>query len=233
MAAAAIFAGLTLACVGCHSPAKPPPSPYPEINSEKSLIKNLEIAYRLRDYPKFTTLFADQDSVSYLFLLSEPPVTGETFWGAAEEKRIHRRMFQPQNPLPNEVPVPDDLWLTSVDIVLTPQTEFAERPDFYRSASNPGGLNPARWRATEATYGAYVFFQLAGTTDYQVDCLAKFVVLEDKTKPRMNSPGRWLIYRWEDLSRPLDLGSGVARVAGAGALGVEQRHWSALKRLYR
>jgi hypothetical protein len=89
-------------------------------------------------------------------------------------------------------------WLVSVDISLTLQTDFVERTDIYRSPSNPDGIDGARWTATEATYGTYVLFQLAGITDYQVDGRANFVVIEDKTKTNAD-PGKWLIYRWEDL----------------------------------
>ena len=222
MSAAAVCAGLALAGAGCDSPAKPLPSPYPVIHSEKTLIESLAIAYRLRDYPKIATLFADQDSVSYFFILSEPTARGETSWGAAEERRIHRRMFQPESPLPGEVPVPHDFWLVAVDISLTPETDFV-------ALLHPGGLNPARWRVTEATYDANVYFQLAGDTDYLAHCRAHFVVVEDKTKPEVGSPGRWLLYRWGDL--PLEFG--VASVAGAGTLGVQQSLWGHLKALYR
>jgi hypothetical protein len=177
---------------------------YPLIVDQKSLIKNLEVAYRKRDYEKFQTLLsnptltAPATQPTYQFQLSDPAPTGETSWGYTEETRIHRRMFKPQDPLPGETPVPADLWLQSVDITLTPQGEFTERADLYQSPSNPQGLDPAHWTATEATYGTYVFFQLAGSTDYQVNGRANYVVIEDKTKAN-GDPGKWLIYRWEDL----------------------------------
>ena len=89
-----------------------------------------------------------------------------------------------------------------------------------------------RWRATGAIYATSVYFQLAGDTNYVVNGHANFVVIEDKTKPQVNAPGKWLIYRWEDLN----LGAAItllARVGGAGSLGVEETSWAAMKSLYR
>jgi hypothetical protein len=226
-------AGLELLAAGCKSPAKPKPNPYPEIRSENSLIENLRIAYQLRDYPKFATFFADQDSVSYLFLLSDVTPGGFGSWGAAEEKRIHRRMFQPQNQIPGESPVPPEIWLQAVEIVLTPpSTGFEERPDLYRSVNNPQGLDPTHWRATSATYEAQVFFHLAGQTDYYVVGRENFVVIEDRTKSRVNDAAKWLIYRWEDLGPGILLNTMPTKAAGPRALEVEPSSWSRVKELY-
>ncbi len=194
-----------LALAGCiFSPStkdkKQKIEPYPNIVDSKSLIENLRLAYQKRDYDKFATLFSNPTAgqPAYLFALSEPTQTGETSWGYTEEMRIHRRMFQPERPLPGETPVPSPLWLQSVQISLTPQRDFNERTDLYRSPSNPNGIDPAQWIATEAPYGTFVFFQLAGDTDYQVTGRASYTVIEDKTKSN-GDPGKWLIYIWEDL----------------------------------
>jgi hypothetical protein len=189
--------GLVIQLAGCDSPSrarKTPPNPYPVLDSEMALIKTLEMAYHRRDFDKFVSLLASQDSVGYRFLPGEQN-SGEFSWGAAEETRIHRRMFQPQVPVPGESPVRPELWLQAVDITLTPRSEFVKRPDLYRSVSNPDGLDPARWRATEATYGTFVLFQLAGSTDYQVEARAAFVVIEEEAKLHVNDPGKWLLYR--------------------------------------
>ena len=224
--------GIALGSVGCHEKSVVCPAvPYPGVTSEQALIKNLESVYRKRDYEKFTTLFSNPTlgQPAYLFLLSDPAPGGETSWGYAEEMRIHRRMFEPQNVLPGETPVPPGNWLVSIDISLTLQTDFVERTDLYLSPSNPQGLDPARWKATEATYGTYVLFQLAGTTDYQVDGRANFVVIQDKTRANGDA-WKWLIYRWEDV------GKGRLRPAGllpAVSAGVEQSSWTAVKSLFR
>jgi hypothetical protein len=191
--AKSVAIGFALLLAGCNSPwskEKPTPSPYPSLDSPSALIKTLEVAYRRLDYDKFVTLFASQDNVSYVFLLSEATQMGETSWGAAEEIRIHRRMFRHKVAVTTEPPVPEEQVLEAVDISLLPQTQFVERADLYRSVSNPGGLDSARWRATEATYGAYVIFQLVGTTDYQIDGRANFVVIEDKTKLHAKPSGQ-------------------------------------------
>lgn len=228
--------GVALQLAGCNSPSsnkKTAPSPYPSLDSPSALIKTLEVAYRRLDYDKFVTLFASEDSVSYVFLLSESTQMGETSWGAAEEIRIHRRMFRPKIVVPHETPVREEQVLQTVDISLIPQTEFVERADLYRSVSNPGGLDSVHWRATEATYGAYVIFQLAGSTDYQIDGRANFVVIEDKTKLRANDPGKWLLYRWEDLHMRSPRSAAQPGAAGIHPAGVERATWSTFKGLYR
>jgi hypothetical protein len=91
-----------------------------------------------------------------------------------------------------------DLWLVSIDIQLEPQTEWTERLDLYLSDTNPSGLNPTRWKVTDAQYHTYVLFTLQGTTSYQVNGRANFVVVEDLTK-NVGDDRKFLIYRWEDL----------------------------------
>jgi hypothetical protein len=233
---ACLVLGIALGLVGCREKSVScdclcPPVTYPAITSEQALIKNLEAAYRKRDYEKFTTLFSNATlgQPAYLFLLSEATPSGETSWGYAEEMRIHRRMFEPQNVLPGENPVPPENWLQSIDISLTLQSDFVERADLYQSPSNPQGLDPARWRATEATYATYVFFQLAGATDYQVDGRANFVVIQDKTRANGDA-WRWLIYRWEDLAGGAPRPGGLTPAVSAG---VEESSWSSVKSLFR
>jgi hypothetical protein len=193
------------------------------------LVQGLAGSYRQRAFAKFSPLLSD-DPAMYLYLLSEPTPSGETSWGVTEERRIERRMFEPQNIPPGETPVPRELWIQSIDISLTALTPWVERTDLYRSSTNSQGLDPAHWRATEATYGARVFFQLAGTTDYQIDGRTNFVVAEDMTKQACDA-GKFLLYRWEDL--------GASRVArgsahpGRNHVRVEPRSWSAVKQLYR
>ncbi len=208
--------------------------PYPPIVDSKSLIENLRLAYQKRDYDKFATLFSNGTAgqPAYLFLLSEPTQTGETSWGYTEEMRIHRRMFQPERPLPGETPVPSNLWLRSVQISLTPQSDFIESLDLYRSPSNPDGIDPDRWVAREATYWTFVFFQLAGDTDYQVNGLASYVVIEDKTKTNAD-PGKWLLYRWEELAYGASQAPGLAGSDAAAPLGVQAKSWGGVKLLYK
>ena len=207
---------------------------YPAITSEATLIANFEAAYQRRDYDKLKALFSNPTQPipaqpAYRFFLSEPTPTHPS-WGYTEEMRIHRRMFKPQDPLPGETPVDPDLWLQSVDIRLTLQTDFVERADLYRSPSNPDGLDSARWRATEGVYATSVFFQLAGNTDFMVNGHANFVVIEDKTKTN-DDPGKWLIYRWEDLAHKPS-GAEPPAPAPAAAAAVETLTWGHVKQLY-
>lgn len=187
--------------VGCvFSPDREPPVPPRPIDSEAALIQTLADAYQQRSYAKFSTLLSTEPGAEYLFIL-QPDPNSEPNWGHIEELRIHQRMFEPQNTPPGDPPVPTELWLSSISITLSPQTDFTERPDLYQSTSNPDGLPASRWKATEATYQTNVFFELQGETDYQVTGRASFVVITDLTK-NIGDPGKFLIYRWEDLDPP-------------------------------
>jgi hypothetical protein len=208
----------------------PPRSLYPSIDSETALIENLRKAYQRRDYDKFTTLFSNPTlpppatQPPYLFILYQP-TPGDSSWGYVEEMRIARRMFRPQDVPPGESPVLPEYWLVSVDISFTLQTDFVETMAYYRSPTHPNGLDPARWKATQATYDTYVLFQLAGTTDYQVIGRADFVVIQDLTKTNADV-FKWLLYRWKDLGNSHPLGRGNGTLTG-------QATWSAVKDLYR
>jgi hypothetical protein len=197
--ALALCATVLAGCV-FDPPTKPPITQPPSIaKSPDELIQGLSSAYRARNYDAFVNLFPQTaDNAGYFFFLNEP-VNGITNWDLTEELRIHRRMFKPEDPLPGETPVPAELWLQSITITLDrTATEWVERADLYISEANPEGLDPAKWKATEAEYHADVLFNTAGETDYRVDGRANFVVIEDLTKPE-GTDRKFLIYRWEDL----------------------------------
>jgi hypothetical protein len=107
-------------------------------------------------------------------------------------------MFDPENIPPGDPPLPYAAWLQHVTITMLQQSEFAERPGLYTNATPPGPLDPALWIASEATYGAEVFLQMQGDTDYQVTGRCSFVVIEDRTRA-IGDPGKFAIYIWEDL----------------------------------
>lgn len=192
---------LPLLFAGCvFSPDKERPVPDRPIESELDLIQALADAYQQRNYSKFAGLLSTEAGAEYLFILEPDPENPnqDTQWGHIEELRLHQRMFEPQNPRPGDSPVPPELWPTSISISLSPRTDFTERRDLYQSSTNPDGLPATRWRATEAVYATNVFFQLQGETDYQVEGEASFVVIQDLNK-NIGDPGKFLIYRWEDL----------------------------------
>jgi len=167
--------------------------------SPEELIQKLVAAYQKRDYLAFENLFPTaEDNAPYLFILSDPLPNGQTNWDVTEELRIHRRMFNPENPLPGETPVPEELWLQSITITLQQNNPFAERPDLYKSPTNPDGLDSNVWKATESVYQANLLFDTQSPTDYRVDGKANFVVIENLTKAS-GEDRKFLIYRWEDL----------------------------------
>jgi hypothetical protein len=198
----------TTVLAGCIFDPKPADKPPPCENCVEipttpvELIAKLQEAYQLRSYDVFANLFPTaEDNAPYLFILSEPLPGGQTNWDVTEELRIHRRMFQPENPLPGETPVPQDLWLAGITITLTPLRDFSERTDLYGppvNPNNPQGLDPAKWKATEAEYHADILFDTQTDTDYRVNGRTNFVVIEDLTKTTGDNR-KFLIYRWEDL----------------------------------
>jgi hypothetical protein len=210
---------LALFLSGCifnpqEKPKEGPPPPGPPISNEE-LIQRLVFAYQNRDYDGFVNLFPNTDDnilgSPYLFILSEALPNGQTNWDLTEELRIHRRMFQPENTLPGETPVPPELWLSSITISLTPKGAFAERPDLYKSPANPDGLDSNVWKAQEAQYTADLLFDTQGPNDFRVNGNANFVVIENLTKAS-GDDRKFLIYRWEDLGAS---GKPVATAANA------------------
>lgn len=184
------------------------------ITSEALFVQSLAEAYGRRDLQGYTSLLR-QD---FLFIMEPDPGSPEPSWGRAEEVRIHRRMFEPENVLPGEPPVPRLLWLRSLTMALTQQTSFVERPDLYRSPANPEGLDSARWRATEGLFGYSILFDMEGETDYLPQGRANFIVTADRCR-LTGTPGRYALYRCEDL--------------GSWTLASEETRWGAVKSLYR
>ncbi len=195
---------LSSGCIFSPESGEIPPPPPIVIDSPAKLIDALTRAYQLRDDKLFASLLANDpdNNAEYLFLLSEPSSSGETSWGYLEEVRIHQRMFHPESPPPGDVPVPDAVWLQSLSINLTSNEIFSERPDLYSTNGGADGkLDPALWRAMDASYGTDLFFDLAGDTDYTVNGTANFVVIENLTKD-VGDAGKFLLFIWEDVATP-------------------------------
>lgn len=187
-------------CVFDPPPGKEDPIPDVEATTPEELIDNLATAYQTRSYARFQKLISQDPTAPYTFRLNAPR-DGEEEWDANVELRIHKRMFEPQNIDPGDTPLDPGLWLHGVTIRLTLQSDFQDRPDLYRTTPEGQGLDPDRWIAREAIYETHLLFELVGTTDYQVDGTASFVVIEDKLKAS-GDVGKFLIYIWEDLQAP-------------------------------
>ena len=197
------------------------------ISTPEASVQALANSYRRRDLDLFAALLANDPSrnAEFLFLLSEPTDVGETQWGYTEEVRLHQRMFHPEDVPPGDPPVSSDLWMQGLTITLTPQEQFSERLDLYsENGGLDGKLDPALWRAMDARYSTYVFFDLTGV-DYKVDGdEANFVVIEDLSKSG-GEPGRFLLYIWEDLGCPTCPSPAKPKV--------ETSSWSSVKQLFR
>jgi hypothetical protein len=211
LAAAVLIAGCDDS-VGCYDICDTPPPPP---SDSEAFVQLLEKVYIRQDPATFAALLTED----FRFALDEPdPTTGEVDWDVATERHISRRMFDPENIQSSEPQLDPELWLQRVDIGLSPLENFAERPDLYTTADPPGPLDPTRWIARGATYHTNVFFNLEGSTDYQVMGRAYFVVIEDRAK-QINDWGKFLLYRWEDLGSD----PGIA---------TEPHTWTQVKRLY-
>jgi hypothetical protein len=193
-------------------PAEPRGSTTPYVARDPAdLVQKLAASYGRLDPALFDVLFPT--AVNYFYFLNEPLPNGDTHWGLTEELRIHQRMFAPEETPPGEAPVPAYLRLSSISITLTPLAQFIERPDLY---TPNGELDPMRWKAMQADYAASILFDTVTETDYRIEGIANFVVIEDLTLPA-GSDSKFSIYRWEDLGTR-------AKIAVS---------WSSVKGLYR
>ncbi|MFQ5600190.1 MAG: hypothetical protein ACE5G2_06510 [Candidatus Krumholzibacteriia bacterium] len=191
------------------------------IESPEALIEALETSYRTRDIDLFASLLANPDvhGVGFVFCSCPEAPQGQVSWGYEEEVRIHRRMFEPENPEPGEDPLPPDVWLQSIDLSLTRQTDFEPHPDLC-PGDDLDELDPQRWLASGARYSTSVFLQTQGQTDFRVEGMSIFVVIEDLSK-EVGDDGKFLLYRWIELEP-----SGIHRSG-------DIRWWSEVKGLYR
>ncbi|UCE02213.1 MAG: hypothetical protein JSW67_13320 [Candidatus Latescibacterota bacterium] len=206
---------IALLLLGCGDDPVEPPNDPDTIESEAQLIEALASAYRSQDLPLFESLFANDVGAVYSFTRVQGDSV-EVLWDSDEETRIHARMFEPQGIAPPEPPLADALWIEAVQITLTRLEDFSERQDLYRSDSNPEGLDPERWRASEARYTTDVAIA-ARRTQFRVEGeSARFLVIRDLAK-NAGETQRFLILGWEEE---------------CSSLGGNEC-WSEVKRLYR
>jgi hypothetical protein len=220
------FALAALAAAGCRTSVDPAgdaaagvkAAPAPAGGAETALVALLEAAYDGRDADRFAALLGDD----FLFIAAFE--TGPETWDGVEERRIHRRMFEPGDVPPSEPPVPPDLWIAGIQTTLVQETKFTERPEFYRSAQNPDGLDPALWVVRAAVYATSVLVDTQGDTDFQIAGHASFVVQTSRSPLGATAPS---LLRWQDLIDPL------VTVRRADATAAQATSWSAFKQLYR
>ena len=184
-----------------------------------ALAEELRSAYAARDFDRYAALFPPEpESAQFRFVLADP-FPGPADWDLAEELRIHRRMFRPDEVQPGEPPVPADLWLTSITALLIPVNPFAE-------FAVPAGLDSLRWRTWEADYDASILFNTQSEVDFMLHGWQHFVVAD--LRHRLEGvPGKMSLYRWTDLGRDLPA------VLGADAPSAASATWTDLKQLYR
>lgn len=103
-----ILAALALSTTGClFSPDKgdsddnpPPVSNYKPQTSPQNVLDNLREAYEQRELPAYERLF---DPVEFKFVFDPIDLDGSPdlppFWGWADERRVHERMFESEDVL--------------------------------------------------------------------------------------------------------------------------------------
>jgi hypothetical protein len=192
---------------------------YVEVTSPEDLVTNLAQLYRLRDVAYLDQmLVAAPDLPEFRFDAYEVPQPES--WGRTEEMNLTTRMFKPETTTSGVIPVPQELWITSISIRLTKTQSFTERTGFYASSGNPLGLSPDRWKVFGAVYEADILFVLQSEIDYTVQGLQEYLVVEDlATEP--GAEGRFHLLQWIDRGP-------VPRVGVA----VDPHNWSDMKRLY-
>ena len=184
--------------VGCWPPPGPPQYPVP--GSPDSLIETLRLAYQRKHAAKFVTLLHPGYEFQFSARMPDHVVT----WDAAEEIRIHQRMFRPADIQPPEAPLPVDLWLQSIDITLARTGEWVEFSD------STGDF-------AAAVYGAALYFETQGDTDFRIDGRELFTVKIDPALPD-SAAGKYLLYRWMDFGPPPESGWPLGSWGGVKAM---------------
>jgi len=196
--ALAAAAGL-LGILGCadEGPVETPVAPPFVARSEDDVLAVLQTAYAHEDLQLLSALLAIEEGAAYEFHFPDPLPDGTSSWGAVEELRAHRRLWQPENALPGEAPTCS--WLVHLDATFARESpRWTERTELYRSDANPAGLDPERWRATGATVQSDCSVETQAETDYGFESRSEVVVIEDRSKSP-GTEGKYLLFRWYDL----------------------------------
>lgn len=167
---------------GCGPPPDPPQYPLPD--SPDDVIETLRLTYQRKDAAKFATLLHSEYQFQFNARLPDRVI----IWDAAEEIRIHKRMFRPADIEPPEAPLPVDLWLQSIDIALARSGEWVEFSD-------------ATGDFAAAVYEASLFVETQGDTDFRIDDRELFTIKIEPALPD-SAAGKYLLYRWMDVRPP-------------------------------
>lgn len=201
----AAFVALGVVCVAACSSKSPVEAPASQRTGPcvPCLVPDpviaLSEAYQARDPDQLARLLHPD----FLFLGTNQE------WDAAEEARIHRRMFRPADIPSSEASLPSELWLDGVAVSLVQAGSWTERHEYWWPVDL--GL-----RLLGADFNYSVHFETRGDTDFQVQGAAYFVIAQARSTS--SEPGPFLLYRWHDLGD-------VARS--------EPTDWTSMKRLYR
>jgi len=185
----------------------------------------LEAAYETLDFAAFAATLHPQYVFEPLPDVYRPLQPGA--WDRTTEVDLHRRMLAPLTIPAGEPAVAPDLHLVSLQVEFTKLQSFVERPEYYLSGANPGGLDPARWKVFGASYSTSLAADTQGMTDYQAFGRADLVIAQDLTLSA-NAPGRLSLYRWREQPFPPDVTAG-----GAHTSDIESVHWIRFRNFYR
>ena len=215
----------TLLPIGCEEATQSLLEPA-TADSATTLINQLANAYQERDLALLESLLAhgpDSNARFHFVFKEDPQDAGPVSWDDEEEMRIHRRMFRPQETAGTGSPVGPELWPEAITVQWVQTRSFEEREDFYSEDGGADGkLDRSRWRVTDALYWTFAVFELQGDTDYAIDQMARFVILEDRAK-NVGDAGMFRILQWEEI--PVEDAHQTQTIHRSG--------WSLVKRLYR
>ena len=199
---AALVATLASACKNMTGEIPYVPSP-PEPKSETELVVALHDAYAAKSIIHFDALF----DAGFDFRSTASVPTIRPIWCRPDWICAHQRMFA----------LPPDSAFAHVDLSVAVATtdSFAERPEFYQSPANPGGLDRTHWRVTGITAAVAMVFQTQGDTNYRVSGMADLVVANDRSKTAGDA-GKYAFHRITDTGA--GLWTQVLRTYGAQCL---------------
>jgi hypothetical protein len=177
-----MFAVATLAVSACHheSPVIIDRFPHPSPANEPEVVAALANGLRDLDVDEIASLLHP----NFRATIDQPP-DGTVSIDRIEFLKLLSRWVGPS-----------DSQLVRLDVSLACEPPFREDPAWYRSPSNPDGLDPALWYAAGTDCGTSFLLQTVSDQNFQITHAARLVVVNDLTRPTRAS-GKFLLYQWE------------------------------------
>jgi hypothetical protein len=189
-----------LRVLGCSSQTPVgPPTPVRIPSDQNGVLAVLQTAYATRDIDLLASILAGPEvGGGYRFFLGAVLPDGTTNWDRDEELRIHRRLFDAEKGLLPPDSIPEGFAGIAISGDFGRESDWREPLDPTPPVPGwPDPLDPTRWRRLEAWIRSDPVFGTTGPNEFRLEGHAFFVVVEELAKP-LGTPGKFLLYRWED-----------------------------------